>query len=206
MKLNSKLNSLRQQAGYTLIELSISIAVISVLVVSALYGVQKILDSNKVNQAVKQVSVANVNITKLVAMTNNKQVVDSVGQTINLGAWPDEIVVGAASGSSSGSTARNPFGGVYTVLPASSNDKLTHYVIGIESVPAKLCAATASGMGAIAEHITVESSQSTSPKYGNSNTDGSTVKFSGVFNAASLASQCTGTGNKFIYLFMPFGA
>jgi len=206
MKLNSKLNSLRQQAGYTLIELSISIAVISVLVVSALYGVQKILDSNKVNQAVKQVSVANVNITKLVAMTNNKAVAQDTAQTINLGAWPDEITT-PASGASSTAIAKNPFGGDYKVLAAASPNNLTHYVIGIENVPAKLCAATASGMGAIAEHITVETTaQTAAPSHGTAASLGSTVKLSGVFDASNLASKCGTSGNKFIYLFMPFGA
>ena len=48
MKKTSEIKALREQAGYTLVELAISIAIISVLVVSALFGVQKIVDNKNV--------------------------------------------------------------------------------------------------------------------------------------------------------------
>ena len=47
MKIKAENKSLRKQAGYTLIELSISVAIIAVLVMTGLYGVPRILDANK---------------------------------------------------------------------------------------------------------------------------------------------------------------
>ena len=66
MKINQQIKSLGKQAGYTLIELAITISIISVLVVSALFGVQKIIDNNNVNAASQQVSLANTNIAKFI--------------------------------------------------------------------------------------------------------------------------------------------
>jgi len=44
------------QQGYTLVELAISVAILSVLIVAGLLGVQSILTSGKVNDQIKTVA------------------------------------------------------------------------------------------------------------------------------------------------------
>lgn len=69
MKIKAENKSLRKQAGYTLIELSISVAIIAVLVMTGLYGVPRILDANKVTTLTQQVTLATANYSKIAAQT-----------------------------------------------------------------------------------------------------------------------------------------
>jgi len=154
MTFHSKIKSLHKQAGYTLIELSISIAVIAVLVVSALYGVQSILDSNKINNVVKTVSVASVNINKMAAATANRNIADKTLATIQMGIWPDEVVASAGTASA---TVQNSFGSTYETYNYP-NVTPPYFGIKINDVPNKLCGEMAAALGAIAHKILIKDS------------------------------------------------
>jgi len=210
MKVNSQIKSLRKQAGYTLIELAISIAIISVLVVGALFGVQKILDNNHVNATSQQVSLANTNITKFSTMLADKTFITDTNAAANLGIWPDNILTKDATGKVTKVT--NPFGGNYftasnsaavgAVAPASG------YYIYITNVPDKVCAAVAGMFGASTWQIRIadEAAAIVAPTAAVSITAGTEVKAPGAdrISFANLNTACgTAAARKTVYLFYP---
>jgi prepilin-type N-terminal cleavage/methylation domain-containing protein len=156
MQVTSQIKSIGKQAGYTLVELAISIAIISVLVVSALFGVQKIVDNNNVNAVSQQVSLANTNIQKFAAMLADKQFVLNTNTAANLGIWPDNITTKVAG---LVTKVTNPFGGnYYTATSSVDVGAVTagngYYVI-ITNVPDKVCASVAGMFGASAWQIVI---------------------------------------------------
>jgi prepilin-type N-terminal cleavage/methylation domain-containing protein len=101
------LKDLRQrQAGYTLVELAITVSIISLLIVSSIAGVQGLLLANKVNRTLTQTTVATASITKLSAATNNADL--TTENLIALGAWDKSAV-------RSKTEVENPFGGTIQV-------------------------------------------------------------------------------------------
>ena len=53
-----RLAARKNQKGYSIIELSIALAIVSIILVTALTGVQRILRSNKVNEDLKGLNLA----------------------------------------------------------------------------------------------------------------------------------------------------
>ena len=68
---------LRQQKGYSIIELSIALAIISIILVTALAGVQRILRSNNTNEDLKNI---NLLASKLTVMLSNVQTTAGIAQ------------------------------------------------------------------------------------------------------------------------------
>lgn len=99
---------LRQQKGYSIIELSIALAIISIILVTALAGVQRILRSNNVNEDLKNL---NLMASKVTVMLTN--VANTAGITqanlVNLRAFEGFRVAG--------NVVTNAFGGNITVVP-----------------------------------------------------------------------------------------
>ena len=60
--------SLRRQKGYSIVELSIALAIISIILVTALAGVQRILRSNNTNEDLRNL---NLLASKLTVMLTN---------------------------------------------------------------------------------------------------------------------------------------
>ena len=56
---------LRQQKGYSIIELSIALAIISIILVTALAGVQRILRSNNVNSDLRGLNLTAANLASV---------------------------------------------------------------------------------------------------------------------------------------------
>lgn len=210
MQVNSKIKSLYKQAGYTLIELSISIAIISVLVVSALYGVQRITDNNKVNEVGQQVSVANTNITKFAAMLADKTFVKNTRTAADLGIWPDNILTKDANGKVI--NVANPFGGNY--FTASNSAAVgaiaanSGYYIYVTNVPDQVCSALAGMLSASASEMRIadEVAAITMPTAAVNITAGTSVKLIGTdrINLDNLNTACgTAAARKTFYLFYP---
>ena len=68
---------LRQQKGYSIIELSIALAIISIILVTVLAGVQRILRSNSTNEDLKNI---NLLASKLTVMLSNVQTTAGIAQ------------------------------------------------------------------------------------------------------------------------------
>ncbi len=125
----------QRQAGYTLVELAISVSIISLLVVSSIAGVQGLLLSNKVNRTLTQTTVATANITKLIAATDSTTLVTT--DLIRLGAWDKSAVRSVTS-------VENPFGGEIRVASNDANvgsyGIKSGYFYRLSGVPESHCA------------------------------------------------------------------
>ena len=144
------------QRGYSLIELSIAMAILSVVIVGSLVGVQRILANNRANHVLQDIPRINAS---LVAATANSGVAAGISttQAANLGVFPANIVVRGTSNAVT--NVRNPFGGNYFF--AGNNAAVgsapvgTGVFIQVSSVPAAMCATIVNGMAPLASGIWV---------------------------------------------------
>jgi prepilin-type N-terminal cleavage/methylation domain-containing protein len=139
---------LRQQKGYSIIELSIALAIISIILVTALAGVQRILRSNNVNEDLKNL---NLMASKVTVMLTNVVNTANIAQAdlVNLRAFEGFRVAG--------NVVTNAFGGNITVAPNSAalgtvpiNGGLMVYSTRI---PPEVCSDYITGLAPIASHI-----------------------------------------------------
>ena len=105
-----RLAARKNQKGYSIIELSIALAIVSIILVTALTGVQRILRSNKVNEDLKGLNLA---ASKIGVMLSNVQSTNGITQAnlVALRVFEDFRV------NSSTNAVTNAFGGNITVLP-----------------------------------------------------------------------------------------
>jgi prepilin-type N-terminal cleavage/methylation domain-containing protein len=109
---------LRQQKGYSIIELSIALAIISIILVTALAGVQRILRSNSVNEDLKNLSLM---ASKTAVILTNVPSTANITQAnlVNLRVFEGFRVAN--------NNVTNAFGGAITVVPNTGilgNNKL----------------------------------------------------------------------------------
>ena len=205
MKIKAENKALRQQAGYTLVELSITVAIIAVLVMTGLYGVPRILDTNKVTIATQQVALANANYSK-VAMSSTDLTWANVATTYgpliastyaSMGLWADEAVLKTAGVPYA---IQHPFGGmVYSKVNSTAITGYLGvgegYILKFDSVPVKNCLALAGAFGATALQIAIDSSGTTGAMpVATDPTTFTTVKAAGgQLGNAALATACAAT-------------
>ena len=194
------LKGLRQrQAGYTLVELAITVSIIAVLIVGTLTGVQRLLRSNNSNSTLTQTQVAVTNIAKVVA-TAGQGVYGGAGQAdgtnvlAQLGVWDPSAVTltGAVR------TVSNPFSGSITVSPNTAivgavptgSAAGTGYWYRIAGVPEDICPSLAGSFVNTAAGIYIQNA----PPADLSLTTGTAYKTPGVaaLNTTNLATACNG--------------
>lgn len=214
MKIKAENKSLRKQAGYTLIELSISVAIIAVLVMTGLYGVPRILDANKVTTLTQQVTLATANYSKIASQTagtlrtfSDSTASGSVASLGQMGVWPEETLVKTTAGAVSKIT--HPFGG--GIQSKSNTNGLTNmavdegYFIRLDSVPLKNCFAITSAFlnTAVTAWVTNSSTDTSFTEPTGVATPATSPKVpGGAISLSNLANQCVGTAGstKSIYL------
>jgi len=140
---SSNLTSVQgKQQGYTLVELAISVAILSVLIVAGLLGVQSILNSGKVNDQIKTVAKLTAKSSALFASAASGTTGITTQQMLNLGGWD-------ASKSINGNITSS-FGGQETM--GSNNAKIgdmppnVGFIYKINAVPQAACADLANGI------------------------------------------------------------
>jgi prepilin-type N-terminal cleavage/methylation domain-containing protein len=193
------LKGLRQrQAGYTLVELAITVSIIAVLIVGTLTGVQRLLRSNNSNSTLTQTQVAVTNIAKVVA-TATKTVygtagLDGTNVLAQLGVWDPSAVTltGAVR------TVANPFSGAITVSPNTEqvgagntgSGPGTGYWYRIAGVPEDICPSLASSFVNTAAGIYIANAAPGSLSL----TAGTAYKTPGLaaLNTTNLATACNG--------------
>ena len=167
MTVNSKVRALRQQAGYTLVELSIAVAIVSVLIITGLVGVPRILDTNRVSTLAQQVSIANANYSKLAASTTGNNAFATTPTYTNgialalasMDVWPEENITRTA--------ANVPWSINHAWGDAIHSRNVTvplgnflapdgGYIVKLDNIPAKSCFALASAFGGTALQVTIE--------------------------------------------------
>lgn len=145
----------QRQAGYTLVELAISVSIISLLIVSSIAGVQGLLLANKVNRTLTQTTVATASITKLISATNNPLLTTT--DLIALGAWDVSAV-------RSTTQVENPFGGIIQVAANSSTvgslAAKSGYFYYIAGVPESHCASLVTSFYTTSPGIYIQSQTS----------------------------------------------
>jgi prepilin-type N-terminal cleavage/methylation domain-containing protein len=188
------------QSGYTLVELAISVAILSVLIVAGLLGVQSILTSGKVNDQIKTVAKLAAKSSALFATTGTSGI--SQKQMINVGAWDASKIINGNPTSSFGSTEtleRNS-------TAIGTNDAMaanTGFVYRISSVPQAACADLANGLSGFvfALHVTTVSGAAPTGDW----TTTKVVKAPGAANVTlgNMANSCNSSNSDFIMAIKP---
>lgn len=159
MKLSLQPSLARAQRGYSLIELSIALAILSVVIVAALLGVQRILDNNNANNVIKQVPYAHAGMITATATTTNSFTGLTTEQLARFGNFPPSSI---AAGAGDAAVISNPFGGNYV---AGANAAAVGtvpigqgYFFSISGAPASMCTTLVSGLAPIAHSVWVGAS------------------------------------------------
>ena len=221
MKIKAENKALRQQAGYTLIELSITVAIIAVLVMTGLYGVPRILDTNKVTTTAQQITLATANYSKLAssstdttwATTGTLYATGTAVPLTGMGVWSDENILKSTAPTPVFYGLQHAFGG--SIYSRNATVGITNYlganegyILKLEKVPAKNCFALASSFGNTAMQIEIDSSATPAAGPITAEPTGATiVKVAGssLVNT-TLATQCqtNPTVAKSVYLWFQY--
>ena len=174
-----------------MVELAITVAILSVLVVAGLRGVQSILTSGKVNEQVKTVAKLAATANALFASSSTSSVTQT--QMLNLGAWDASKAINGNITSSFGSLETiTPNANAIGVMAAN-----TGFVYKISSVPQAACADLANGLSGFVYALHVRSASSAAPA--DWVTENSVVKVPGNANItlANLANSCNYANSDF---------
>ncbi|UXH80279.1 type II secretion system protein [Roseateles amylovorans] len=144
-----------RQRGYSLVELSIALAIVSVVIVGSLIGVQRILANNRANALLAD--VPRINAALLGALSNSKGLPTlSTTQAAALGAFPESSV----KWESGKAAVTNSFGG--NIFTLGVNAKIGEveagrgYVVRMTQIPSNMCATIANGLAPLARGIWVD--------------------------------------------------
>ena len=180
-----------KQGGYTLVELAIAVAILAVLIVAGLTGVQGILTSGKVNDQIKTMAKLGSKVSANYGSLSTSGI--SVATVANLGGWDTSKI--SVSGTTT--TVRSAFnGGEFIISNTTAISGIaanSGVIYTIASVPREACPDLANGIGALAYGIAVKTAGATSAEAWP--TESPTTKFlktPGTSNIepATLASGC----------------
>ncbi len=201
--LDIKSKAVQSQRGYSLIELSLVLAVVAILLVGSLAGVQRILRSNTANNTLKETTTAVANVT-----TQTIRQADFAGATLQnmsgLGVWDPARVTGAGTANAA---VTHPFGGQVYII--SSTEAIGTYPVNqtfkytLSNIPREVCADLVQGLDSMAYAIGVRNTATPPAAPGGAALVGAnTVKAAGANNVAlaTLSTLCTDAGSKDIDL------
>ena len=198
------------QRGYSLIELSIALAIVGVVIAGSIVGVQAILTSNNVNKTIKQ---SNSALGKIIA----KLVRDSDYSNANLqtltargfDVWQDTDIKDPGL---VGASVTHYLGGNVYVKPVLNNDTTEKQSYGISDnqgliytlsgVPVGGCADLAGGLDGLATAMSIKNETATAATSGTATNQwlvpGNVVKDNkpnGVrFTSTNVNNKCNGDG------------
>lgn len=146
------------QAGLTLVELSIALGISAVVVMSALIGIRKLIDSNNSRAAMTQMGAAITNMSKTAQSINDYAIYDDTLGMAKMGVFNNGALV--RSSTNAITQIRNPFGGfIWTRRNSAAVDTLSinsglWYVIN--GVPNSACTDVVTGASntAISVYVT----------------------------------------------------
>jgi len=152
---NQKIN----QKGYTLVELAIAVAILAVLIVAGLTGVQGILTSGKVNDQIKTVAKLGSRISANYASLSTSGV--TLSTITNLSGWdPSKVSVSGSVTSVKSSFGSNEF--ITTNNTATGGmGANAGFIYTIAGVPNTACVDLANGLGALVYGIAVQAAAAT---------------------------------------------
>ena len=149
LPLDVKTQALNQK-GYSIIELSIALAIISIILVGSLAGVQRVLRSNNLNNELKSAQLGMANLTTLLATTNSTSGLNSAG-AITLKVF-DGLQVDAVN-----NLYKNNFGGyIYAesnVAAIGGNVANSGFIYATTNIPADICSDYLNGLASISTQL-----------------------------------------------------
>ncbi len=191
-----------RQQGYTLIELSIALAIISVIIVGSLYGVQRILANNRANNLLAEVPRINAALVGAAVNSSNFETITTT-QAVALGAFSPNTVKRDDKGVP---TVSNAFGGAVFIQGNQANfdgvggaDR--GYVVVATGVPNEMCATVVNGLAPLAQAMWIDAGGTNAPtlsSYDKPFSDFTTKTLvkgpdaNSSVNLGSLATQCSG--------------
>ena len=185
-----------KQGGYTLVELAIAIAILSVLIIAGLSGVQSILVSGKVNDQIKTVAKLGAKVSSFYA--NGTSGVTAAELARN-GGWDSSKYSITGTGTAATATINSSFGTTETITSntAAIGDIAanTAFIYTIKAVPKSACADLANGLSGLVYAIYISANNATTTATANwvaGSTNTSLVKEKAGTNliTANLASSC----------------
>lgn len=182
-----------KQGGYTLVELAIAIAILSVLIVAGLSGVQSILVSGKVNDQIKTVAKLGAKVSSFYA--NGTSGVTAAELARN-GGWDSSKYSITGTGTAATATINSSFGTTETITSntAAIGDIAanTAFIYTIKAVPKSACADLANGLSGLVYAIFISANATTTATPVWATTDTRLVKEKAGTNliTANLATSC----------------
>lgn len=181
------------QRGYSLIELSIALAIIGVVIAGSIIGVQSILRTNNVNKTISQANNAtNRIVAKLARDTTYANATTANLTAANMGIWEDSYI--AAAG-----VVNNPFGNDIFVTPLGAAGQFgisggQAYIYTLTGIPVAACSDLAVGLEGlgIGVNITNEAPPNAGPA--TLATTGLVKQPGTPYSAVSANTACNGTG------------
>jgi prepilin-type N-terminal cleavage/methylation domain-containing protein len=181
-----------KQKGYSIIELSIALAIISIILVTSLAGVQRVLRSNNVNNDLRNINLAVASLTALSATqtsTSGVTMANLVGLKVFDGFAVDTV----------NSRVTNAFGGQITV--ASNTNAIDGYpansgfLIYSNNIPSEACPDYINGIATLSPNISTTNANNplvAGAVYSGANST-SVKSGGGAYTLATLATACAVT-------------
>ncbi|MDY7574210.1 type II secretion system protein [Actimicrobium sp. CCI2.3] len=186
------------QRGYSIIELSIALAILAVIIIGGLLGVQIILRNNNTNNMLKNIPLVAANVTKLTSSLSVLDATVNSNNLANLGVWPPAMVTG-------GVTARvvtNEHGGV-NFIEANTLASGTYaigqtFLITLTGIPQASCADVVGGVDGLSTAIGVTSVTPAAAVTATPAGPALVKATGGAIAIGTLATACGATGLKSI--------
>ena len=148
-----------KQGGYTLVELAIAVAILAVLIVAGLTGVQSILTSGKVNDQIKTVAKLGAKVSANFGSLSTSGA--SLATVANLGGWDSSKM----SGTGTAMTVRSAFNSsefiTFNAAAISGLAANSGFIYTITGVPKDACPDLANGIGSLVYGIAVQTAAAT---------------------------------------------
>jgi len=195
LRLLTKKQAIKQK-GYSIIELSIALAIISIILVTSLAGVQRVLRSNNLNNELKVVQLGIASLGTLLANATTTSGITS-SSVINLKSF-DGFQVDTTN-----VLYKNSFGGLIYVesnnAAIGSFNANTGFILTTTKIPPEICVDYLNALSNIATQLSASNSTYLSDgKLTTSNAMQSNVvkDVGGTLDISKLATACTVTSDK----------
>lgn len=151
------------QKGYNLIELSIALAIVSVIIVGSLIGVQRILANNRANNLLAEVPRINAALVGAAVNSDDFNTI-TTKKAAALGAFSPNTV----KWENDAPTVSNAFGGSLFIQGNDSNmdgvgGKDRGYIVVATGIPTDMCATVVNGLAPLAQALWVDPPTTTPP-------------------------------------------
>ena len=188
----------RRQRGYSLVELSIVLAIVAVISVGAIIGTRSIIQANAVNTQIKDSAAVMAKIQRLFINQADTSGI-SMANLVRMGVWPAERSTAASTKVVEGKEVAVPAsvrgvlsgsGEAVTTNTASIGSLLktkTGFFYRLSNVPTTACADLVSGFDGMAYAIYVQTAGATAEPAA---TDVVKVADTNTYDAGNLATAC----------------